>query len=259
VIGLTLRGGIMENGVVSPTDEGTVQGSPLSPLLSNVVLDELDKELERRGLEFCRFADDCNIFVATKAAANRAMENVTRFIEGKLKLQVNREKSQVAPTEKVKFLGLTFVAGQIAIAAKSLKRAMDKAKELIPRRTHQSLEETITKINLWYVGWSNYFKMTQYPSQLKSIETHIRRRLRAQIVSNKKQKRQLVKDLLAKGVSPKLVYGCVYKNREVWALSHTKAVEKAYSNRWFEDKGLKTASDKKLSHWFDVKIWIRVT
>ena len=118
LIGLTLRSGIMKDGIVSVTEEGTVQGSPLSPLLSNVVLDELDKELERRGLQFCRFADDCNIFTGSEKAAERVMETVTRFIERKLKLVVNKTKSKVARSQFVKFLGITIIAGTIAISMK---------------------------------------------------------------------------------------------------------------------------------------------
>ncbi len=169
---------------MTPTEEGTTQGSPLSLLLSNLVLDELDKELERRGLEFCRFADDCNIFVKTPKAAERVMINVSGFIEKRLKLLVNREKSQVAPSERVKFLGITIVNGAIAISHKALQTAMAKVKELTPRGAHLTLEKTITEqINRWYVGWAGYFSMTQYPAQLAKIEAHIRRRLRSRLVS----------------------------------------------------------------------------
>jgi RNA-directed DNA polymerase len=120
LVGLMLRSGIMINGVVIPSQEGAMQGGPLSPLLSNIVLDELDQELEKRGLEFCRFADDCNIFVKSQKAAERVMEKVSQFIEKKLKLKVNQEKSQVALSDKVKFLGFTGVNGTIAIAHKAL-------------------------------------------------------------------------------------------------------------------------------------------
>lgn len=126
VIGLVLRSGIMSEGVVTIPLEGSVQGSPLSPLLSNVVLDELDKELESRGLEFCRFADDCNIFVGSSKAAQRVMQTVTQYIEKRLKLVVNREKSKVALSKAVKFLGMTIIAGTIAISAKSMSKAMGK-------------------------------------------------------------------------------------------------------------------------------------
>lgn len=149
LIGMTLRSGIMANGLVTPSTEGTVQGSPLSPLLSNVVLDELDKELERRGLEFCRFADDCNIFVRTPKAAERVMSSISGYIEKRLKLVVNREKSQVARSDRVKFLGMTIVGATVAISHKALQSAMAKVKELTPRGTHLTLEATLEKINNW--------------------------------------------------------------------------------------------------------------
>jgi hypothetical protein len=186
LVGLILRSGIMADGLVTPSTEGAVQGSPLSPLLSNIVLDELDKELERRGLEFCRFADDSNIFVTTPKAAERVMASIGGYIEKRLKLVVNREKSQVARSERVKFLGMTIVGDTIAISHKALQGAMAKVKELTPRGTHLTLEASIERINSWYAGWSSYFAMTYYPSQLKKIEAHIRRRLRSRLVDNKR-------------------------------------------------------------------------
>lgn len=186
LIGMTLRSGIMKDGLVSPTTEGSVQGSPLSPLLSNVVLDELDKELERRGLEHCRFADDCNIFVGSDKAAHRVMQSITKFIEAKLKLKINWDKSKVAPSKAVKFLGATIIWGSIAISPQSMKKAMERVKELIPRGTSLNMEKTIMSVNRWYGGWANYYKMTQFPNQLGSIEGHIRRRLRSRIVDQRK-------------------------------------------------------------------------
>lgn len=172
LVGLRLRSGVMDRGVEVPSAEGTRQGGPRSPWRSNIVLDELDQELERRGLAFCRFADDCNRFVKTPKAAARVMASISRFIEKQLKLQVNREKSQVAPAERVKFLGFTVVNGTLAIAHKALQTAMDKVKELTPRGTPQPLEATLAAVNRWYVGWSNYYSLTAYPAQLQKIEAH---------------------------------------------------------------------------------------
>jgi RNA-directed DNA polymerase len=140
-----IRLGVMSNGVTSRTTEGTPQCSPLSPLLSNIVLDELDKELERRGLEFCRFADDANIFVGSKKAAERVMASVTKMLERKMKLVVNREKSKVANTSAVKFLGMTIVLGAVAISAQAMDRAMERINELTPRRSSHPVERTIKK------------------------------------------------------------------------------------------------------------------
>lgn len=145
------------------TEEGTVQGSPLSPLLSNVVLDELNKELEQRGLEFCRYADDCNIFVQSPKTARRVMESISRFIEHKLKLKINQDKSRVGRSCDVKFLGMTIINGTIAISSQSMKRAMQKVKELTPRGTNITLEQTIQRINSWYMGWSGHYLMNPVP------------------------------------------------------------------------------------------------
>jgi len=259
IIGILLRSGIMKDGLVSPTAKGTIQGSPLSPLLSNVVLDELDKELERRGLQFCRFADDCNIFVKTPKAAERVMSSISGFIEKKLKLKVNQQKSQVARSEKVKFLGLTITGGTIAISVKSLKRAMAKVKELTPRGTHLKLEQSIEQINRWYRGWSSYYSLTQYPIQLANIEAHIRRRLRSRIVDQQKNRRNLFKKLVKRGVPPKLAAKTVFSNNKRWVLSHTKAVHRAYPNRWFtKEMGLVIRSTAKLDHWFGRRSWPRL-
>ena len=259
LIGKILRSGVMANGLVTPSTEGAVQGSPLSPLLSNIVLDELDKELERRGLAFCRFADDCNIFVKTPKAAERVMASVSGYIENRLKLVVNQEKSQTARSDRVTFLGMTIVGKSIAIARKALQRAMDTVKELIPRGTHQRLEATIKEINQWYVGWSSYFAMTYYPAQLKKIEAHIRRRLRARLVDQQKSRRNLSRKLVKRGVPRGQAAKTVYSHKARWALSNTRAVNKAFPNSWFTgEMGQVIRSDKQLPHWFDVGQWIRL-
>jgi hypothetical protein len=260
LVGMILRSGIMANGLVTPSTEGAVQGSPLSPLLSNIVLDELDKELERRGLEFCRFADDCNIFVRTPKAAERVMSSISGFIEKRLKLVVNQEKSQVARSDRVKFLGLTIVGNTIAISHKALQTAMAKVKELTPRGTHRTLEASIERINSWYVGWSSYYSMTYYPAQLKKIEAHIRRRLRSRLVDQQKSRRNLFNKLVKRGVPRRQAAKTVFSNHKRWKLSNTFAVNKAYPVGWFiGEMGQAIRSDKQLPHWFDVDRWIRLT
>ncbi|MCP4288308.1 MAG: group II intron reverse transcriptase/maturase [Gammaproteobacteria bacterium] len=257
--GKILRSGILANGLVTPSTEGAVQGSPLSPLLSNIVLDELDKELERRGLAFCRFADDCNIFVKTPKAAERVMANVSGYIEKRLKLVVNRDKSQVARSDRVKFLGLTIVGKSIAISRQALQRAMDRVKELTPRGTHQSMEATIAEINKWYVGWSSYFAMTYYPAQLKKIEAHIRRRLRSRLVDQQKSRRNLYRKLVKRGVPRRQAAKAAYSHKARWALSNARAVNKAFPPGWFTGvMGQVIRSDQQLPHWFDVQQWIRL-
>jgi RNA-directed DNA polymerase len=258
LIGMTLRSGIMKDGLVTPSEEGTPQGSPLSPLLSNVVLDELDKELEQRGLEFCRFADDCNIFVRTPKSAERVMKSISKFIESKLKLKINNDKSRVGRSRDVKFLGLTIIDGAIVISAQSIKRAMQKVKALTPRGTHQPLEVTMKRINSWYKGWSGYYMMTQYPSQLQAIEAHIRRRLRSRFVDQQKKRRYLFRKLIKRGVSRRLA-ASVFSNNGRWVLSNTFALTRGYPVQWFVDvAGQWIRSTERQKGWFPLHQWIRV-
>jgi group II intron reverse transcriptase/maturase len=260
LVGMILRSGIMtEDGLIKP-EEGSVQGSPLSPLLSNVVLDELDKELERRGLQFCRYADDCNIFVKTERAAARVKEKITKFIEKKLKLKVNDEKSKTAKSDKVKFLGMTIVNGLIAISKAAMKHANEMVKALIPRRSHLTIEETMKRVNRWYTGWSGYFKMTQYPSQLQTIEAHIRRRLRATFVIQLKRPLFLFRVYAKRGVSIETAKRSAYSGRKVWHKSNCPASRIAWSNRFFIDELKQTiVSDSKLPGWLPVKSWVKLT
>jgi len=231
----------------------------LSPLLSNLVLDELDKELERRGLAFCRYADDCNIFVKTPKAAERVMRSIGSYIETRLKLVINRDKSQVARVDRVKFLGMTIVGEPIAVSHKALQQAMERVKELTPRGTHQNMEETLAEINKWYKGWSSYFAMTYYPAQLKKIEAHIRRRLRSRLVDQQQNRRSLLRKLVKRGVSRGQAAKAVYAHKDRWALSNTRAVNKAYPPGWFTGvMGQYIHSDKKLAHWVDVNLWIKL-
>jgi RNA-directed DNA polymerase len=259
LIGLTLRSGVMTEGIVNPTTEGTTQGSPLSPLLSNIVLDELDKELERRELSFCRFADDCNIFVASKKAADRVMESVTYLLEKKMKLVVNQEKSKVAITSAVKFLGMTIVLGAVTISAQAMDKGMEKVKELTRRGSSQPIGRAIADFNRWYKGWTSYFEMTQYPNQFATIEAHARRRFRARLARNMKRRRTMAKMIVKAGLSIKTARRVAYSHKSWWALSKDSAFEKMYSNKWFEDQGMVIKSKETHDHWFAVKERIRIS
>ncbi|WP_321415680.1 group II intron maturase-specific domain-containing protein [uncultured Desulfobacter sp.] len=152
-----------------------------------------------------------NIFVRSPKAANRVMESISEFIEGKLKLKINREKSRVGRSKDVKFLGMTVINGAIAISAQSMKRALEKVKELTPRGTHMPLELTIQRINNWYKGWAGYYLMTQYPSQLKRIEAHIRRRLRSRLVDQQKRRRHLFRKLIKRSLTESGRKICLFK------------------------------------------------
>ena len=188
------------------------------------------------------------------------MTSISKFIEKKLKLVINRDKSQVAKSSEVKFLGMTIVEGTRAIAKKSIKRAMKKVKELTPRGTHENLEKTIEKINRWYRGWSSYYAMTQYPSQLSAIEAHIRRRLRSRIVDQQKSRRNLFHKLIKRGISRTKAGMVSFSNKKRWALSHTPTVERAYPNEWFiKIMGLHIRSNENREHWFGIRTWIRLT
>lgn len=259
LVGQTLRSGVMKDGMMEATLAGVTQGSPLSPLLSNLVLDELDKELEKRGLPFCRYADDCNIFAGSQKAAERIMRNISKFIASRLKLVVNEEKSQVALSDAVKFLGMTIANKTIAISKAAMNHAMTKSKEFTRRGTSLTIKATIEVINKWYVGWSSYYSMTEYPAQLRKIEAHIRRRLRARLVSQQKRRRYLVNKLIKRGANKNRVYNTVYSNRKRWALSKTCVASQAYPNKWFEETlGFKVRSDDQLPHWFEVNKWIKL-
>jgi group II intron reverse transcriptase/maturase len=257
LIGLTLRSGVLANGSLTPTTEGTTQGSPLSPLLSNIVLDELDKELERRELAFCRFADDCNIFVGSKKSAERVMASVSLLLEKKMKLVVNREKSKVAISSAVKFLGMTIVLGAITISANAMDKGMEKVKELTSRRSNQSIERAIEQFNSWYRGWSGYFEMTQYPQQFALLEAHARRRFRARLVRNMKRRRTMAKMIVKDGQSTRTAKRVAYCHKSWWALSRDPAFERMFSNKWFEEQGMYIKSKETHTHWFAVKERIR--
>ena len=259
LIGITLRSGVIDKDMYIKSEEGAVQGSPLSPLLSNIILHELDLELERRGLEFCRYADDCNIFVKSEKAANRVKESITRFIENRLKLQVNHEKSKVSPSHLVKFLGMTIAMGKILISLKSMERAIQKVEELVPRRTHKALEAQIDRVNRWYQGWSGYYNLTETPSQLRQIEGRIRTRFRVQLIRNMKRRKYLARKLIEMGVNRKHAYGSTYSNDGIWQLAHTFAAHKAWSIKWFQTRGLLTVSNNKMPHWQPLEVYVKLT
>jgi len=180
-----LNSGVMVNGVVMDTEEGTPQGGPLSPLLSNIMLDDLDRELEKRGHKFVRYADDCNIYVKTQRAGERVMESVRKFVEKKLKLKVNSKKSKVDRAKRVKFLGFSFYKYKgevlIRVANRSLERFRDKLRRLTKRTRSGKLEDIIQEINTYIVGWIGYYRQANTPSVYEKLDGWIRRRLRQMI------------------------------------------------------------------------------
>jgi RNA-directed DNA polymerase len=236
-----LNAGVMENGLVSPSVEGTPQGGPLSPLLSNLVLDELDRELGRRGLRFVRYADDCNIYVRSERAGQRVMESITRFITRKLKLKVNEAKSAVARPQERKFLGFSFTDGpevKRAIAPKALERFKKRIREITRRAKGVSIETTIEKLAPYMRGWQNYFGFCETPEVLRSLSSWVRRRLRCALWRQWKTPRRRRAALLELGIRPRLASNTAGSGLGPWYLARAKALSVGLSNAYFESLGL---------------------
>lgn len=234
-----LQSGIMTGGIVSQRTEGTPQGSPLSPLLSNIVLDELDKELEGRGHKFVRYADDCNIFVRSQAAGERVMQSVSNFIEAKLKLQVNPEKSRVCLSNQTKFLGYTIQKdGNLSIAAKSLERIKDKIRKITKRNRGRSFEQIIKELTPVLRGWLQYFQYARCHKLLLHLDAWIRRKLRCYRIKQCKRTITLQRFLESLGVEKWQSWILALSGRGYWRKSNCPQPNQAMGNRWFEEQGL---------------------
>ena len=241
-----LNAGVMENGLVSPSVEGTPQGGPLSPLLSNLVLDELDRELERRGHCYVRFADDCNIYVRSEQAGRRVMESITRFITHKLKLKVNETKSAVARPQERMFLGFSCTAGpevKRVIAVKALDRFKRRIREITRRAKGVSIQTTIKELASYMRGWCSYFGFCETPEVLVYLTRWIRLRLRAALWRQWKTPRRRRAALLALGVRPRLASNTAGSGRGPWYLAQSKALSVGLSNAYFKSLGLPTLID----------------
>ena len=236
-----LNAGVMENGLVSPTDEGTPQGGPLSPLLSNLVLDELDRELERRGHRFVRYADDCNIYVRSERAGHRVMQSITRFITRQLKLKVNVSKSAVARPRERKFLGFSFTAGREPrrrIAPKALARFKERVRELTRRTRGVSLVQMTAQLARYLRGWRGYFGYCQTPYVLQALDSWIRRRLRCVAWKQWKRGRRRFAELRSRGVGKDLAACTAGSPHGPWRISRSPALSFAFPNAFFDSLGL---------------------
>ena len=238
-----LVSGVMENGVVNPTKVGTPQGGNLSPLLSNIMLNELDKELEKRGLRFTRYADDCIIVVKIEKAANRVMESITKFIEKKLGLKVNAEKSKVARPNQIKYLGYGFYYTKTGIIKpkphlKSIQKFKRKLKQLTKRSYSIALDERIVKLNQVIRGWINYFRVADMKEQLKNITSHLNRRIRCIIWKQWKTCNHRYKCLLKLGISKEKAKRTAYSRASYWHNSMSIVLHVAISNKRLRQKGL---------------------
>jgi len=237
-----LQAGVMVNGVVQERYEGTPQGGPLSPLLSNILLDELDQELERRGHEFCRYADDCNIYVRSERAGKRVMETIEGFLWKRLKLKVNLRKSAVARPQERQFLGFSFTSNRwlkIKLADKALKKVKHRVKKITRRSRGISLLQVVKELNTYLRGWLGYFRLIETPTIIRNLDGWIRRRLRCymmkQWIKNCHTRYQRLRSL---GVSGKGACGIAVSRKGPWALSNAKPVKVALSNRFFAEKSL---------------------
>lgn len=237
---------VMPDGVRIPVEEGVPQGGPLSPLLSNIVLSELDEELARRGHRFVRYADDCNIYVRSERAGHRVMKSVTRFIERRLRLKVNASKSAVAQPETRHFLGFRLKRWadgrvEVLLSRRSIKRLRERVVQLTPRCAGKSLKAVIQKVNEYINGWIGYFRICTIGVErtARFTDAHIRRRLRAVVLKHWRRKRTIARRLIRLGVSRKTAWRDVYRGRQgIWALSYASPVNRGLRNAYFADRGL---------------------
>ena len=233
----------MPDGVRVSTDEGTPQGGPLSPILSNIVLDELDWELERRGLRFVRYADDFIVFVRSERAAHRVMDSITRFVEGRLRLKVNRDKSAVTGPDDTHFLGFRFqrqADGEVDVhlSQRSIERLNTRIRELTRRTWGGSLATCMDGVSSYFRGWMAHFRLltARGAPLLRRFDAHMRRRLRAVIIHQKKRNRYLSRFLLSCGVSRGAAWSTSFRRRGIWYRSHTPGIERAFPNAWFAER-----------------------
>lgn len=236
-----LNSGVLDKGLFSRTEEGTPQGGPLSPLLSNIMLDVLDKELEKRGHKFARYADDCNVYVRSRKAGERVMRSLKEFLEKKLKLKINETKSKVERPWKRKFLGFTFsrtYRGGVKrkVAEESIKRLKHKVRELTGRTRGISLRGMVRELGVYLKGWMGYFGFTEVKSVFKELDKWIRRRLRSMLL--KQWGRRRYKELRNRGIDRQLAWNTCKSAHGPWRLSHSPALEIALSVSFFEKFGL---------------------
>lgn len=236
-----LQSGVMINGVVTETMEGTPQGGPLSPLLSNIILDELDKELEKRGHKFVRYADDCNIYVRTRKSGQRVKESLTRYIEDKLKLKVNEEKSAVDRPWKRKFLGFSFTSAKepkIRLAKQSLARVKAKIKELTSRSKPIPMEQRVKKLTQYLTGWCGYFALADTHTPFQQLDQWLRRRLRMCVWKQWKKPKTKVRNLIALGVPKGKAYEWGNSRKAYWRIASSPIMQRTLDNRYWSNLGL---------------------
>jgi RNA-directed DNA polymerase len=242
-----LESGVMIGGVKVANEQGVPQGGPLSPLLANIVLDELDKELERRGHRFVRYADDCNIYVKSRRAGERVMTSITRFIENKLRLKVNMEKSAVDRPWKRKFLGFSFTwepKPRIRVAKESLKRAKQKLKELTSRSKPIPMQKRIEEINQFVVGWCKYFALADTPTPFRQLDEWLRRRLRMCLWKQWKTPRTRIRKLISLGVPKGKAFEWGNTRKKYWRIASSPILHQTLGSAWWQSQGLKSMVER---------------
>lgn len=243
-----LNSGVMLKGMVVKTEEGAPQGGPLSPLLSNILLDELDKELEKRGHKFCRYADDCNIYVKSKRAGERVLESITKFLKYKLKLKVNKEKSAVSSPTKRKFLGYSFYysKGEVRFRVhdKSYKRLKDKIRKVTNRNISMNFKDRLKKLKEIIVGWVNYFKLADMKNRLKQLDEWIRRRLRACIWKTWKRVKTRFRNLIKLKVPRHKAWEYANTRKGYWRISKSPILDKTITNQRLTNYGFTSLSSQ---------------
>jgi RNA-directed DNA polymerase len=235
-----LNSGVMENGLASATEEGVPQGGPLSPLLSNLLLDELDKELEKRGLRFARYADDCNVYVRSERAGQRVMGSIEQYLARKLKLKVNKEKSAVGDPRTRKFLGFSFCGKdwKRRVSDKSLKKFRKRVREITRRSRGVSIERMVRELREYLIGWNGYYGHSETPSDLRDLSSWIRRRLRSAMWKAWKRGRTRFDELRKRGVDEDLARKTAGRRHNPWRASLSIAMSKALPNVYFRNLGL---------------------
>lgn len=237
-----LKSGIMDHGLAEQRIAGTPQGGPLSPLLSNIVLDELDKELESRNHSFCRYADDCNIYVKSRKAGERVMTSMIDYIENKLKLKVNREKSGVRHCSDVKFLGFTLMSdGGIRVADKSIERLKNRIREITKRNRGVRFDTLIKELNATIIGWTNYYRLANtWLTTFRTLDEWIRRKLRCYRLKQCGRRYSIFKFLYSRDIPKQKCWNAIMYTQGWWKLSSKQAVNQAMNLTWFHQFGLQS-------------------
>lgn len=242
-----LQAGVMIGGVKVQTEEGTPQGGLLSPLLANILLDDLDKELEKRGLKFCRYADDCNIYVKSLRAGLRVKQGIQRFLEKKLKLKVNEEKSAVDRPWKRTFLGFSFTPereARIRLAPKSIQRFKQRIRQSTNPNWSLPMEERIRRVNQYTMGWMGYFQLIETPSILRNMEGWVRRRLRLCLWLQWKRVRTRIRELRALGLNERTVLEIANTRKGAWRTTKTPQLHQALGKSYWKAQGLKSLTQR---------------